>query len=33
VPVVLLRLANASYRLTVRADRDRPVPQSTRALH
>ena len=31
VPVVLLRLANASYRLTARADRDRVAPPP--ALH
>ncbi len=31
MPEVLLRLANASYRLAVRADRDRTVPPP--ALH
>ena len=33
VPVVLLRLANASFRLAVRADRDRAGPASAGALH
>ncbi len=33
VPVVLLRLAKASYRLAVRADRDRAGPAATLAVH
>src|SRR5271168_3871268 len=33
VPVVLLRLANASYRLAVCADRDRAGPPPMPALH
>jgi hypothetical protein len=33
VPVVLLRLANASYRLAVRADRDRAGSPPAPALH
>jgi hypothetical protein len=33
VPVVLLRLANASYRLAVRADRDHAAPRSARELN